>query len=68
MTGPCSCRPGMGVIFEEVKCAVKVALMLSGMHTVSRPGEEALAAACLPVSSCLNAVVLLNQTPVFASQ
>lgn len=52
MTGPCSCRPGMGVIFEEVKSAVKVALMLSGMHTVSRPGEEALAAACLVMFKC----------------
>lgn len=41
--------------------------MLAAMLTVSRTREEAPAAASQPVSSCLNAVVLLSQTPILLS-
>lgn len=64
--GPCSRTPGMWD-FKGETCIVKEALMLAAMLTVSRTREEAPAAASLPVSSCLNAVVLLSQTPILLS-
>lgn len=66
--GPCSCTPGMGFFFKGETCFVKTALKLAGSaHTASRAGDEAVAAASLPVSSCLNAVVPLSQTPILLS-
>lgn len=46
--GPCSCTPGMAFFFfpKGGKCSVQAELELTGMHTASRAGEEALAAAC----------------------
>lgn len=58
---------GDGGFSKGETCIVKEALMLAGMHTVSRTGEEAPAAASLPVSSCLNAVVPFSQTPILLS-